>query len=413
METWICLISFLVHSLLGFADAHTEVTYSTPVSGEFPEYSINGDCTSMMQVASQVNLRISDASFGTSRNNTIHCLPFQTSTYNGMPVCVEAFIFGALSATSLPLGAALGIIWAPMSNRLIAWSLALGAGALTFAVATQLFGDYLFTLMSIVQTNGHIERKESLCTHKLFDLIEIMASGLVGSFLYVKITNWLEEFTEDGKIHSVDMLRGTSARGDSIKELPSPKDSSVEHSRYVALAMWLGMLLDSIPEALMLGLMTNQHKMKFGFLFAIFIANFPEAFSGAGILKEQNWPPSLIILQWVTVCLVTGLVAMIGSFVMPESCARITLIKGLSHVTAITQGLSGGMMLAMMATAMLPESYRRGGTPSGMFFVLGFVLSVLIETMEIYFATPEQMLHRGVMFYHPFKPLPQNGVDVA
>lgn len=63
-------------------------------------------------------------------------------------------------------------------------------------------------------------------------------------------------------------------------------------SAQVALSMWLGMMLDGIPEALMLGFMTNEGSVTFSFLVAIFIANFPEAFSGSSLLRGQKMPVS-------------------------------------------------------------------------------------------------------------------------
>lgn len=67
-------------------------------------------------------------------------------------------------------------------------------------------------------------------------------------------------------------------------------------SAQVALSMWLGMMLDGIPEALMLGFMTNEGSVTFSFLVAIFIANFPEAFSGSSLLLGQKMPVSRTVV---------------------------------------------------------------------------------------------------------------------
>mmetsp|Transcript_93400 Transcript_93400/g.268967 ORF Transcript_93400/g.268967 Transcript_93400/m.268967 type:complete len:105 (+) Transcript_93400:750-1064(+) len=52
-----------------------------------------------------------------------------------------------------------------------------------------------------------------------------------------------------------------------------------------------------------------------------------------------------------------------------------------SIATAAAEGLTGGAMLTMIATAMLPEALHGAGQLSGMLFVLGLMLSVLITAM--------------------------------
>jgi len=84
---------------------------------------------------------------------------------------------------------------------------------------------------------------------------------------------------------------------------------------------------------------------------------------------------------------------MTGSFVMPENCPAEIFSTATMYGTAFAQGLTGGAMLAMMATAMLPEAYRAAREAAGIYFVLGFVISVLILTMESYMASPQLLLH--------------------
>ncbi|WP_029897991.1 hypothetical protein [Desulfohalovibrio reitneri] len=55
----------------------------------------------------------------------------------------QAFWFGALSAASLPLGAALGILWKRPSARAISAIMAFGAGSLLAALALELVAPAL------------------------------------------------------------------------------------------------------------------------------------------------------------------------------------------------------------------------------------------------------------------------------
>jgi zinc transporter ZupT len=426
----------IVHCLLASAGAGIEDEENAALSGDVvtPDCPAHGDDTSMMQISSLIDsskvseskeektrdeehtfwnatsrltgaaltsaISAFDASLHSGWNTTQRCYPFESSiAANGMPVCVEAFIFGLFATASMPIGAILGVIYAPMSQELIAMWLALGSGALTFAVATQLFGDHLFAMVAISRKFGPIQGGcygkggDDVCSGKLLDLVEMMFAALIGAWLYVRMTKWLETIFVDEKLHAVDGVKLHAVDGSLVEAKEDSRSNDDAHGSNVAIAMWFGMLLDSVPEALMIGLMTNQHKLKFGFMVAIFLSNFPEAFSGAGILRENNWPSMEILFIWSLIFLVTGSVAAVGSFAMPESCAREAFTNRLSHVTAIVQGVSGGMMLAMMASAMLPESYRRYGASSGLFFVLGFVISVAIQTVETYFATPQEILH--------------------
>ncbi len=63
-----------------------------------------------------------------------------------MLLCIQALLAGLFSASTLPIGAVLGVYLAPVSDRVTAMWMAFGAGALVFAVATQLYGETLFKL---------------------------------------------------------------------------------------------------------------------------------------------------------------------------------------------------------------------------------------------------------------------------
>lgn len=160
----------------------------------------------------------------------------------------------------------------------------------------------------------------------------------------------------------------------------------------VAFSMWLGVTLDGIPEALMLGFKTNEGSLSWQFIVAVFIANFPEAFSAASLLKDQGVSTSKIMVMWSSVFVITGVLAFFASWAMPDDVSEgSTVYQVRSSTTAGLEGLTGGAMLAMVSTAMLPEAFHGGGDLSGCIFVLGFVLSVLLQTMGIKFGGPAQL----------------------
>lgn len=358
--------------------------------------------------------------------NKSHCLPFETDTAsNGMPVCVEAMMFGLFSALTYPMGAAFGVYYHPVSIWTTARWMAMGAGALVFSVATQIYGNALFALLAVSGKYGPFDkgctvfRGMSVCDQKFWNMIVTTASGLLGALLYVQLNKKLERWAiqEDkaavfGKggeacLSETDSsVDGSLVVGD-VTPRATPRAIHAVGKSNVALQIWMGCLLDSIPSAVMLGLLTNRHQVSFGFLFALALANFPEAFSGASLMLRANHSFSSTMVLWTSVFLITGFLALAASFIFPQTCAGETFSVSTLYGTAIAEGLTGGLMLAMLATAMLPTAYEGARHAAGTYFVLGFMIAILMETLNSYMAGPQQMLHHGQ--YHGAKNDPITG----
>mmetsp|Transcript_49035 Transcript_49035/g.109985 ORF Transcript_49035/g.109985 Transcript_49035/m.109985 type:complete len:350 (+) Transcript_49035:36-1085(+) len=335
---------------------------------------------------------------------------------------LQALVFGLFSALSLPLGAALGIALAPVSSTVTARWMAFGSGALVFAVATQLYGESLFRLEASTWSRPHEPAGcgKSCKEHFTNNLLQII-SAMVGAVLYLALNRWLEGLAkpsaearaaEQALRYEAEMGSGLSLElgrsASSVNRLPPiaalasfRRASTVaeeetgevgQSASNVALSMWLGMMLDGIPEALMLGFMTNEGSVTFSFLVAIFIANFPEAFSGASLLLGQRMPISRIMAMWLILFTLTGLLAMVGSLIMPANVERGSdLARKRDKATAVMEGLTGGAMLAMVSTAMLPEAFKGAGDRAGLLFVLGFVLSVWITCLGYRAGSPQDI----------------------
>lgn len=141
----------------------------------------------------------------------------------------------------------------------------------------------------------------------------------------------------------------------------------------VAFSMWLGLLLDGIPESLLIGFMTNSSKIEMIFVAAIFMANFPEAYSAAAILYGQGIKATKIMGMWGIVFVMTGCLAAFGSWCMPKDTHGNPAAQRFEErAGAIMEGITGGSMMAMIATAMLPEAFHQAGSLSGLLFVVGF-----------------------------------------
>lgn len=353
-----------------------------------------------------------------------------------MPLWLQALLFGLFSALSLPLGALLGLAFKP-SDRVTAKWMAFGAGALVFAVATQLYGDTLFKLLVYSPDDfGGARDCKRLCKTFWWHVILQVGSGLLGALIYRMLNRLIPRCIQhrshgsfiqtpdvgtrmrevarggDGdaltlRTRQVDVVEaldvGASAHprigaADRIPPTaamsPVRQESAEAEPPSVALSMWLGLMLDGIPESLMLGFMTNQGKITFSFLAAIFIANFPEAFAGAAALQRDGMLTHRNMLLWSSVFAVTGFLSMIGSLMVPSEDSSSPRIERVTHeATVCLEGLTGGAMLAMVSSAMIPEAFHGAKEAASDLFVLGFVSSVFITGLGARYGSPQH--HMG------------------
>jgi zinc transporter ZupT len=52
----------------------------------------------------------------------------------------------------------------------------------------------------------------------------------------------------------------------------------------VAFSIWLGILIDGVPESMLIGFMQSEGELSVAFIVAVFLANFPEAMSSAALM---------------------------------------------------------------------------------------------------------------------------------
>jgi zinc transporter ZupT len=138
------------------------------------------------------------------------------------------------------------------------------------------------------------------------------------------------------------------------------------------LAIWLGILLDGIPESLVIGSSLLHASMSASLLAGLFLSNFPEALSSSVGMLHQRYPRGRIVLMWVSLMLMTGVGAYVGNI----------LFRGLSDsIFALMEGVAAGAMLTMIAETMLPEAERHGGAITGASTLLGFLAALFFKTL--------------------------------
>ncbi|KFH15002.1 metal cation transporter, ZIP family protein [Toxoplasma gondii MAS] len=143
----------------------------------------------------------------------------------------------------------------------------------------------------------------------------------------------------------------------------------------VALVLWASQLIDAVPEAMMIGFRVVGNKLSWAFIISLFIANFPESFSGGYMMKKEGFRACVAFAMWLTVPLLTAIVAAATAAIQITPAHSVAM----RMFDAGMQGTAAGAMLALSTASMLPAAYEAGGVLSGLFCVLGFLFSVSVR----------------------------------
>jgi zinc transporter ZupT len=139
------------------------------------------------------------------------------------------------------------------------------------------------------------------------------------------------------------------------------------------LAIWLGILLDGIPESLVIGASLVQAQISYSLIGGLFLSNYPEALSSSVGMRQQGFPFRRILLMWTSLMVVTGIGAALGNIFFTGAAPSLF---------ALVEGIAAGAMLTMIAQTMLPEAYFKGGSIIGFSTLLGFLAAIFLKTLE-------------------------------
>jgi ZIP family zinc transporter len=146
------------------------------------------------------------------------------------------------------------------------------------------------------------------------------------------------------------------------------------HSTDMALPIVLGIILDGIPESIVIGLtLVEGGTVGLAMLVAVFLSNLPETIAATSGLIAGGWKKWRILGLWILVTLVCGLASMAGYGFFRD--APETSI-------AFIQTFAGGAILVMLADTMMPEAFEHGGKLAGLITVVGFALAAFISSIQ-------------------------------
>ena len=238
---------------------------------------------------------------------------------------LSAILWGGLAAASLLLGFYLAS--RNLSNRTIGIVMGIGAGALLSAIAYELIPE----------------------------------SKLHG--VGMAVTFCLGAFTFFGVDWMIDR-RGGADR----------KDISGDKAGGSGSAIFIGTLLDNIPESMIIGMgLALGGAINFAFLVAVFVSNLPEGVAGTLNMEAAGRSRRNIFWMWAVLVLISALSAGLGYIVvtslLPEADGRFA------------QAFAAGAMLTMLADAMMPEAFEHGGKLVGIFTVMGYLVAAMLAVM--------------------------------
>jgi zinc transporter, ZIP family len=225
-----------------------------------------------------------------------------------------ALLWGAIAASSLVLGALLGLArqW---HDSLIGVVLGFGAGALISSISFELTEEGF----------------------RLGGPLALAVGIAAGALAFFFADRWVER---------LGRRLGGGAAG---------------------LPLALGALLDGIPEQAVLGIGLAQGQgVSVALLVAIFVSNLPESIGSSIDMKTGGVRPRVIIFLWVAVAVVCAL-STVGGYAVSRVLAE--------RFEGAVDGFAAGALLVMLVGSMIPEATAKAGEKAGLAAVLGFAVA--------------------------------------
>ncbi len=181
------------------------------------------------------------------------------------------------------------------------------------------------------------------------------------NFDSTKASQWIQQ-----ALNSMDA-------GELIPSASRINSMMAEHKE-APMAIWLGLLMDGIPEALTIGAHIVTNPISPSLMAGLMLSNYPEALSSSEGMKQQGFSIPRILGMWTSLMLITGILSAFGSLLfadVPE------------WVISLMESMAAGAMLTVISETMLPEAYAKGGSIVGLSTLLGFLSIIVIKSILI------------------------------
>ena len=236
----------------------------------------------------------------------------------------NAALWGAISGSAVLLGA-LAALFLPVKKRIIGDIMAFGTGILIGAASYELLGDSIH--------NGGLKAT--------------VTGFILGAVIFTILNYFVSKKGADQRKRSTQKAIGTG------------------------LAIFIGTVMDAIPESIMVGAsLLEKQSVSWLLVAAIFLSNIPEGLSSTVGLKNSGYKKRKIFLLWISVLVISSFSAWGGYFFL--SNAPEYLLAGIA-------AFAGGGIIAMVTSTMMPEAYEESGTVTGLIAALGLLVSLIMD----------------------------------
>lgn len=242
------------------------------------------------------------------------------------------------------------------------------------------FGELSFvtgaahTVTAIAKTNVGIWTLRKQDFEEMLQQSPHLEEGVKKFLQQPKLKDYLEtrQQFESNKAAQWVQLALTSMNAGQLIPSATRMTSMVAEHKDAPMAIWLGLLMDGIPEALTIGAHIVTNPVSPSLLAGLFIANYPEALSSSEGMRQQGFSIPRVLMMWTSIMVITGILAAVGSLVfvdVPES------------VISLLESMAAGAMLTVISETMLPEAYSKGGAIVGLSTLLGFLVIIVIKSL--------------------------------
>jgi len=139
------------------------------------------------------------------------------------------------------------------------------------------------------------------------------------------------------------------------------------------MAMFLGALLDGIPEAFILGIsLAAGGAISVAFITAVFISNIPQGLAGTVSLETAGYSSRTVWRMWTLLTIAAAITSLIG-FLAGDHVA---------HQGVYAEAFAAGAVLTMLADSMMPEAFEHGGRLVGLVTVLGYLVTASLTVFD-------------------------------
>ena len=237
----------------------------------------------------------------------------------------NAAMWGGISGSAVLLGA-LASMFLPIRKKMIGYIMAFGTGVLIGAASYELLGES-------VHDGG---------------ITPTSIGFIAGSVVFTLFDYWVSK-------------KGASHR----------KRSGHKAAASGGIAIFIGTIMDAIPESIMIGAsLLEKQSVSFLLVIAIFISNIPEGLSSTAGMKNSGYSKTKIVMLWIGVLAISTLASWAGYF----------FLNGASEaVMSMIAAFAGGGIIAMIASTMMPEAYEDSGPITGLIASLGLLASLILD----------------------------------